>query len=146
ITRSVLTRSEQLRVSRQPFDPSNDAADLAAAFDIAWLRARRKPAISTALGRVRVLDLFSGCGALTLGVVEACRALQLEAIPVLGVDTTPVALQVYKANFPTAETTTTSVTELLDRSPGERFSSTERDLRRRFKGVEIAVGGPPCQG
>ena len=38
------------------------------------------------------------------------------------------------------------MTDLLDRSPGERLSSSERELRRRFKGVEIAVGGPPCQG
>jgi DNA (cytosine-5)-methyltransferase 1 len=146
IARSIPTRSGQVRVSRQPIALADVGHDLAAAFDLAWLRARRAPDVSAALGRVRVVDLFSGCGALTLGVVEACRALQLEAVPVLGVDTNAFALNVFKANFPTAETRATSVTDLLDGSPGERLSTNERELRRRFEGVEVAVGGPPCQG
>jgi DNA (cytosine-5)-methyltransferase 1 len=146
IVRSINTRSGQVRVSRQPISLADVELDLAAAFDLAWLRSTRAPDVSAALGRLRILDLFSGCGALTLGIVEACRALQLEGVPVFGVDTNAIALDVYKANFPTAETRTTSVTELLDRNSGERLSTNERELRRRFEGVEIAVGGPPCQG
>ena len=98
----VFARSGRLRVSRQPNSLADLDLDLAAAST--WPGYGELSPDVRRRGQVRIIDLFSGCGALTLGVVEACRALQLEAVPVIAVDTNASALDVYKANFPTAET------------------------------------------
>src|SRR5690349_16548144 len=53
--------------------------DLAAAFDAAWLRAPSRPPTSPGRQVVRIADLFSGCGGLSLGAFEACRALGMQS-------------------------------------------------------------------
>lgn len=38
------------------------------------LRARTRPAFDSGGGAVRIVDLFAGCGGITLGLAQACRA------------------------------------------------------------------------
>src|SRR5688500_16563044 len=53
-----------------------DAIEMShAEFDLAWLRSASPPPCRAVDGEIRYVDLFSGCGALSLGVWEACRAL-----------------------------------------------------------------------
>ena len=114
-------------------------------FDEAWLRSPEPPK-SPGGEPFRIVDLFSGCGAMTLGAAEACRAVGLTPHPVLAVDINEKALGVYAHNFPTAEVSHQSVTELLDGAVGGPRTERELELSARLGDVDLVIGGPPCQG
>lgn len=117
-------------------------------FSVSWLRSNAPPPQPVRVRRrVSIVDLFCGCGAMTLGVAEAARALECAATPVLAVDTNPACIATYRHNFGSAcNAVVGSVTSLLDRPPGKRLSTSERALQRKYADVDIAIGGPPCQG
>lgn len=115
------------------------------AFDAAWLRSKQPPAAASG-EKFRIVDLFSGCGAMSLGATEACRAIGLAPLPILAVDINERALGVYAHNFPTAEVSNRSVTELVDRPVGECPSESERALAARLGAIDLVIAGPPCQG
>src|SRR2546423_1674438 len=56
---------------------------LASCTDQGFIRSKRRPRPKQRGRIVRVADLFSGCGAMSVGVEEACRALGLCFKPVL---------------------------------------------------------------
>ncbi len=79
--------------------------------------------------RATVLDLFCGAGGLAEGFRQAGYRI------LGGVDYFPAAIETFEANIPGA------VGVLADlRNPDLD------DLEKRFKGVDIIVGGPSCQG
>jgi DNA (cytosine-5)-methyltransferase 1 len=146
IVRTVARRDGTLCDSSIPIGDIDIVADQAAAFDHALLRSKTPPEIAGYRSKIRLVDLFSGCGGITLGVTEACRAIGMKAKPLLAVDIDETALQVYKRNIPVKEVSSESVSALLDGDPGESLSEGEERLRERLKRVDILVGGPPCQG
>jgi DNA (cytosine-5)-methyltransferase 1 len=93
-----------------------------------------------------VADLFSGAGGLTLGLAEACRALELEMVPTLAMDLDLAALETYGKNFPTAKLVDTPVEEVLQPFGAGKPSSAERELLEASGQIDVLVGGPPCQG
>jgi DNA (cytosine-5)-methyltransferase 1 len=95
---------------------------------------------------VRLVDLFSGGGLMTLGVWEACRALGRRLNPVLAVDVDAAAAQVYRRNFSQTPVSTARIEELLDGRSNERPTKAERAFVAELGPVDILVGGPPCQG
>lgn len=122
-------------------------SDLHAAYDSAWLRSGTQPPLASATGRsVNVADIFSGCGLMTLGVVEACRALNYGCTPSLAIDCNLSSLGVYAENFPSASTLPVAVETYLDRDVGDPASPAERELTKEVGRIEMLVGGPPCQG
>ena len=79
---------------------------------------------------IAALDLFAGCGGLSLGLQQAGFRV------VAAVERDKWAGDTYAHNHPNTE---------LYRSPIERLSSTV--LRKRFRGqIDLVAGGPPCQG
>lgn len=120
--------------------------DLMGTFDQAWLRSKSWPRRKATTNTIRIADLFSGCGAMTLGVVEAAQALNRAAVPCLAVDNDPHALRAYLANFPSAITACDSIEDILDGEVGTRPTTRERALLADSGKVDILVGGPPCQG
>lgn len=86
-------------------------------------RSRRRPA------PYRVVDLFAGAGGLSEGFRRAGCEL------VAGNDSDPDAAATYALNFPRA---TTVVGDL-------RKTSIREQLLAVAQGVDIIVGGPPCQ-
>jgi DNA (cytosine-5)-methyltransferase 1 len=112
----------------------------------AWLRSRVAPPCGAARSSLRVVDLFSGCGGLSIGLAEAARALNRSFEPVLAVDVDAVAAQTYAANFPTAAAISQDVTEVLPGRVGGRLTSAERLLTKTHGDIDVLVGGPPCQG
>jgi len=120
--------------------------DLAGCFDSAFLRSAEWPRIRRASHEVRVVDLFSGCGAISLGIWEACRAIGARAVPVMALDFNNAALEVYKKNFPEVWAVSSPIESILDSSLGARASVAERNLVARLGHVDVVAGGPPCQG
>jgi DNA (cytosine-5)-methyltransferase 1 len=146
IVRTVRMRDGSLRQSSVAVLPGQPLEDPRAAYDYAWLRTAVRPKVAASRGTVRVADLFSGCGLMTLGVAEACRALELTAEVALAVDRSGAACDVYAKNFETEQAYPVSIETLLDREVREPFSPAERELRRSVGSVDVLVGGPPCQG
>jgi DNA (cytosine-5)-methyltransferase 1 len=113
--------------------------------DAAFIRSARPP-YEALRPRVRVVDLFAGCGGLSLGVAEAARRLGLGIDVRLAVDLDADATSVYKANFPGADVRHLRVEELFDGKVGSPATATERKLKTQVGKLDVLVGGPPCQG
>ncbi|OHU61842.1 DNA cytosine methyltransferase [Mycobacteroides chelonae] len=105
-----------------------------------------RPKFEEGATNIRVVDLFCGCGGLTLGMAQALnqRGLGLE-IP-MAVDCDYDAIAVYRSNFPGANTVQATIDALFGDSTRARLSVRERRLAADTGPVDILVGGPPCQG
>lgn len=97
---------------------------------------------------IRVIDLFSGCGALSLGALEAARALRLPARVELAVDVEQAPLDVLGASLGAGQSVRRrDLATALDGEFGEPETNAERLLLKNVgSGPEVCVAGPPCQG
>lgn len=143
--RTVRTRFDSEVESRIHSMHPPTLKNLAAEFDAAWLRASERPKSADAVD-VRFADLFAGCGAMSIGVVEACRALGKTAHPMFAADMNRKALDVYKANFTPRRSASEPIEHELDSQIGSALSNKERALKKRVGEIDLVVGGPPCQG
>ena len=130
---------------------------LRSAWDQAWLRgAVATPVLETdvALRRpLRVVDLFAGCGAMSLGLRMAAEALGMTFSPRLCADFEATALDVYVHNFGPAAVYRNDLADAIDfklSTEGTSFAREPRLLDVRFQElvgkVDVLIGGPPCQG
>jgi len=111
------------------------------------LRLKRRPAFEAGDNRLRVVDLFAGCGGLSLGAGMAARELGRGIDLRLAVDYEEAATTVYSANFPKAASVRTeSVESLFSSSLRAPVTETESALVTKTGVVDILMGGPPCQG
>ena len=145
ILKHVQLRDGGMSTSAVSVTSSPIHTDLHEAFDSYWLRQSSAPTGNDQRGRVRIVDLFSGCGALSVGIVEACRALSLGAQHVFASDINPAALSVYRNNFATAAVSGEPAETLVGRV-GSRVSAAERQLKATLGDIDVLAGGPPCQG
>lgn len=79
-----------------------------------------------------VVDLFSGCGGLSRGFIDAGFDV------ILGVDNEPVSLQTFRLNHKNSNTL------LVDLFEKDAIKKIVRAVDK--KSVDVVVGGPPCQG
>jgi DNA (cytosine-5)-methyltransferase 1 len=110
------------------------------------LREKVPPPFGDGDSALRVVDLFCGCGGLTLGIGQAARRQGLALDVALAVDNDEDALAIYKANFGKANTSSLSIEELFDGGVGNPLSKKERAMLKEVGSVHAIVGGPPCQG
>ena len=80
---------------------------------------------------MNVLDLFSGCGGISLGFKLA--GFNISG----GVDIDPDSIKTFQKNFPKSKAICESLLEYSDDKILEDFGDEE---------IEVIVGGPPCQG
>ena len=114
-----------------------------------WIRRKTWPKPSqTSRGTVSIVDLFCGCGGLTLGAWEAARVNKRRLKVKLAIDTPDYALAVYRANFGVSKTTAREIDirEVFPGQLGSRPQAVERTAVRKAGKVDILVAGPPCQG
>ena len=111
-----------------------------------WLQCIKKPSGLVDKGSIRVVDLFCGCGGMTLGIEEACRAFEYEFVPVLGADMAPAALNLYKRNFNPEHVISDPIENYIDSELGAPLSDKEEYFLNLVGDVDILIGGPPCQG
>lgn len=123
--------------------------DLAGQFDQGWLRSKTRVPEETAR-RITLVDLFAGCGGLTLGIREACQALGYGLSVQLANDVERGALAVYARNFQPEHQYTEGVETLFDGGFGDKSTGRERKVLAEFDldpgNLDLLVGGPPCQG
>ncbi len=83
----------------------------------------------TEISKLRVLDLFCGCGGFSLGF--ECAGFDV----VGGVEIDKWAAATYSTNFPHAKTITRNIEGI-----------TNDEVLELFGNVDVIIGGPPCQG
>lgn len=125
---------------------SADGSDNLSEIERDYLRRKTPPPEILSSQLVRVVDLFSGCGGLSLGAMEACRAAGKGFAAVAAVDSNPLALRVYQRNFPCNLLYPVDIMELLDGKIGSHPTHNESLFLRAVKRVDILLAGPPCQG
>jgi DNA (cytosine-5)-methyltransferase 1 len=114
--------------------------------DWAFLRSTARPDLEHGDEPVRIVDLFAGCGGLSLGVALAAHELGRAAEIPLALDLAPAAVQVFRHNFPKAKVVEGRVEEWFDGALGSALTAIERRNRRLIGPVHVLLGGPPCQG
>jgi DNA (cytosine-5)-methyltransferase 1 len=115
---------------------SEDVTDSEADLDRRYLRRKTRPSAATGEPAIQVVDLFAGCGGLTLGALEGARRSGRSADLALAVDDNKVALDVLRSTL---------------RAPRHRFSNADlggslHSLFTGFAGRMLLLAGPPCQG
>lgn len=110
------------------------------------LRRTKRPAFELGDGPVVVVDLFAGCGGLTLGVAQAAHEAGLAIAVPLAVDFEHAPLKVFRSNFPNACVREAAVEDLFDGALGAKPTATEADVVRQVGAIDLLIGGPPCQG
>jgi len=147
ILRRVSLGGERHRVSRVKRIPKFDELKLADAFDLAWLRSIEPlHRARNGAGELTCVDLFSGCGGLSLGVREACEASGRYFRPLLAMDMNPEALAVYETNFHPDLIINEDLSQHIDGAIGSPHTHAETALLARLDRVDLLVAGPPCQG
>jgi DNA (cytosine-5)-methyltransferase 1 len=148
VCRTVRQRNGRQSVSRVPLQIDGAASSWPARdiFDRSWLRMAEAPPFEECSRVLTIADLFSGCGGLSLGVREACRALGVGARFAYASDLNSDALDVYQKNFHPAASVSVLIETQVDGKFGTRPTPTERELRQVVGDVDFVLAGPPCQG
>lgn len=95
---------------------------------------------------IRVVDLFAGCGGMSLGLQEAARRVQRLLKVALAVDLDDDVMKVYEANHVGARIRVADVASLFDGEVGKSRTKVERSIRQTVGRIDVLLGGPPCQG
>lgn len=120
--------------------------EMSSLFDLTWLRNQKRPAAQSCQRQITTVDLFAGCGGLSLGIAEAAHGLGLSHVSKLACDIDSEALTVYERNLNPVRSVAQPIEVLIDREFGKRLSESEKQLQKDTDTLDFLVGGPPCQG
>ncbi|MEU4386238.1 DNA cytosine methyltransferase [Promicromonospora sp. NPDC023805] len=110
------------------------------------LRVRKRPDFEQGGGRLRVVDLFAGCGGLTLGAAQAAHERGVALDVPLAVDFEQAPIDVFSANFPKAHAQRAAVETFFDGDVGAPLTVVETQTAETVGELDLLIGGPPCQG
>ena len=137
----------QLRLGgATPVACSDTAPCQACRRDQAFLRGVKTPKDPRTADSLRIVDLFAGAGAMSIGFREAARRAGKRTQFVLAVDSDPEILCLYDRNLSPSRALDADATTLFDGSLGDEPTSTELELSTSLGAVDVILGGPPCQG
>ncbi|MEW6637206.1 MAG: DNA cytosine methyltransferase, partial [Actinomycetota bacterium] len=96
---------------------------------------------------VTIVDLFSGCGGMALGIAHAAylggRGIRIP----LAIDCDEAAVEVFLDNFPRAGCVPDDVCDWFAPAFDDPLTTMEQKAKARVgPDVDFLVGGPPCQG
>jgi len=122
----------------------DDGADAADAFDLAWLTSNARPPEKGP--EIRSVDLFSGCGGLSLGASLAAATTGTRVVSVAAFDFFDAALEVHRRNFGSEYLCRDPLESVFDGSFNASLTASEREWSRKLGRVDLVLAGPPCQG
>lgn len=113
-----------------------------------WVKDKIAPDYTLSKKTLNIVDLFSGCGGLTLGALEACRHNDINGKIKLAVEHNSAASGIYERNFENNLEVIHKgdIESLITNYPGDPISDAERKLQVQTGNVDILLAGPPCQG
>lgn len=82
--------------------------------------------------KIRFIDLFCGCGGLSLGFEQA------GFIPVAGIDFKKSAIKTYREHFKNSKAICVDISSMDEEQIKEELGG--------LPNIDIIIGGPPCQG
>jgi len=115
-------------------------------YDRTWLNQKERPKGDYNRGTIKMVDLFSGTGPMSLGVVEAGRATGIDVRPVFAIDFVKDAADNYKRNFPECRVENADINDFINGELGDFPSKEEQNLIAELGPIDMVIGGPPCQG
>lgn len=134
----------------------NNGEEAALAWWKAYLRGVRSDSLSSGHGqKIKIVDLFSGCGGLGLGVIEGLAAAGFKPTVEVAVDVDGEGLQVYRHNLKPTAVIHGSVATLVDFQIFGQGENSELAYEPEIidptlvplKGkIDVICAGPPCQG
>jgi DNA (cytosine-5)-methyltransferase 1 len=115
--------------------------------DREFLQRKVRPSYESGGVEVTLVDLFSGCGGMALGVAHAAylrgRAIRIP----LAIDHDESAVGVFRDNFPGSGCLRDDVCEWFAPAFEDPLTPKEKETRKWLgTGIDFLVGGPPCQG
>lgn len=108
-----------------------------------WLCLQTRPHLQHKETK-RVLDLFSGCGGMSLGIEEAMHVCGFNTHHI-AVDIEEAPREIFRKNFPNSQIFS-DVLEHINGEIGSPPSDSEQSFQKAVGKIDILVGGPPCQG
>lgn len=129
-------------------------ADLAGTWNLLQLNGQRPNVVrDPARPRLTLVDLFCGCGGLSLGIKRAAEAVGVRPVFLLAVDVAATALGVYAQNLRPLRHLRQNVETLIDYTlpidgmDGHAEVVELSDVMKQISGtVDMVVAGPPCEG
>lgn len=146
LIRKVKLRDERIfeSVVYSPDIPNNSVSP--EDYDVAWLKSKEHPFIPEWRSAIRMVDLFSGTGPMTLGIVEAGRATGVNVLPVFAIDFEKNAALNYAYNFPECNVVNDDILNYVDGDLGNPVTKAEETTLNMVGRIDMVIGGPPCQG
>ncbi len=115
--------------------------------DLEFLRNTARPNYEHGDDQITMVDLFSGCGGMALGVAHAAHLRGYSVRIPLAIDNDRGSVAVFQDNFPEAGCVPDDVCDWFDPAFDAPLTMTEREAKTRVRAdVDFLVGGPPCQG
>jgi len=95
---------------------------------------------------INIVDIFAGCGGISLGVIEAIRSKGLTSSISVAVEWEKSAADCFSDNLSPKRMFCQDINELIDGRLGQDTTSSEEKFVEACGATDILVGGPPCQG
>ena len=147
IVRRITVVGRGLKTSKLPIPEWVDRTQpLVGIYDISWLAAKERPRVRASAQEIRAVDLFCGCGGLTLGIREAARGLGCAFRSVFAADTNKDALKIYSRNFQPDIADQCPIEKHINGDLGAELTPEEKEFCDKVGKIDIMVAGPPCQG
>ena len=147
IVRRIQVRGRGVKTSKLPIpewvDRTQPTVNI---YDLAWLAAKERPRVRASAQEIRAVDLFCGCGGLTLGIREAARGLGCAFRSVFASDINKEALNIYAKNFQPDIIDNNPIEKSVNGDLGAEMTAEELVFCDKVGKIDILVAGPPCQG
>lgn len=147
IVRRIQVKGRGVKTSKLPIpewvDRTQPAVNI---YDLAWLASKERPRVRASAQEIRAVDLFCGCGGLTLGIREAARGLGCAFRSVFASDINKEALNIYAKNFQPDLIDNSPIEKSINGGLGAELTAEERVFCDKVGRIDILVAGPPCQG
>jgi len=111
-----------------------------------WLKRKKWPATSENGKVINGVDLFSGCGGITMGLWDACRENGLKLEMIMACDLFPAAQKSFEDNFKPKIFLNEPIENYVNGEIGSKLTKEEKSLKKMLGDINVVVGGPPCQG